>query len=210
MDFHTWLLYTTVALVAILSPGPAVLLAINNSIKYDMLAVAFSTLGNVFGLFILSSAAMLGLGVVLKTSVVLFTLFKVFGAIYLIYIGIKQFRNLTNIFESVNLNTQKSVTHYVAIFKKGFLICITNPKPIIFFTALFPLFLKPQAPLMPQFFILTFTFMILSYTTLISYAFFARSLKSWFSTHHRVSWFNRISGAIFIGLGVGLLGLERK
>lgn len=91
MDFHTWLLYTTVALVAIVSPGPAVLLAINNSIKYDMLAVAFSTLGNVLGLFILSSAAMLGLGVVLKTSVVLFTLFKVFGAIYLIYIGSSSF-----------------------------------------------------------------------------------------------------------------------
>lgn len=210
MDFHTWLLYTTVALVAIISPGPAVLLAINNSIMYDMKAVAFSTLGNVLGLFILSSAAMLGLGVVLKTSIVLFTLFKVFGAIYLIYIGIKQFRNLTNIFESVNLNTQKSAMHYLAIFKKGFLICITNPKPIIFFTALFPLFLTPQSPLMPQFFILTFTFMILSYVTLISYAFFTRSLKSWFGTHHRATWFNRISGAIFIGLGLGLLGLERK
>lgn len=210
MDFHTWLLYTTVALVAIVSPGPAVLLAINNSIKYDMLAVAFSTLGNVLGLFILSSAAMLGLGVVLKTSVVLFTLFKVFGAIYLIYIGVKQFRNLTNIFDSLTLSGQKSASHYWAIFKKGFLICITNPKPIIFFTALFPLFLNPQAPLLPQFFILTLTFMILSYTTLISYAFFARSLKSWFGTHQRATWFNRISGAIFIGLGLGLLGLERK
>ena len=52
--------------------------------------------------------------------------------------------------------------------------------------------------------------MILSYTTLISYAFFARSLKSWFGTQQRATWFNRISGAIFIGLGIGLLGLERK
>ena len=210
MDFHTWLLYTTVAFVAILSPGPAVLLAINNSITHDMKAVAFSTLGNVLGLFVLSSAAMLGLGVLLNTSIILFTSLKIIGAVYLIYIGVKQFRNIANIFNTVNLNAKKSSTHYIAIFKKGFLICITNPKPIIFFTALFPLFLKPEAPLVAQFFILTLTFMVLSFSTLMSYAFFARSLKSWFLTNNRATWFNRISGAIFVALGLGLLGMERK
>ena len=86
MELHTWGLFVTVAMVAIASPGPAILLAINNSVMYDMKAVALSTLGNILGLFTLSSAAMLGLGVVLKTSAVLFMLFKIFGALYLIYI----------------------------------------------------------------------------------------------------------------------------
>ncbi|MDD2383595.1 MAG: LysE family translocator [Sulfurospirillaceae bacterium] len=210
MDFHTWLLYTTVALVAIISPGPAVLLAINNSIKYDLRSTAFSTLGNILGLFILSAAAMLGLGVVLNTSLILFTAFKIIGAFYLIYIGWKQLRNINNIFANVNLEGQKSKKEYFSIFKRGFLVCITNPKPIIFFTALFPLFLNPESSLVSQFFILTFTFMILSFSTLMSYAFFARSLKKWFSTHHRARWFNRVSGAIFVALGLGMLGLERR
>ena len=210
MDLHTWLLYTTVAFIAIVSPGPAVLLAINNSIKYDMTAVVFSSLGNILGLFILSAAAMLGLGVVLNTSLLLFTAFKIIGALYLIYIGWKQLRNISNIFANVNLEGKKSKKEYFSIFKRGFLICITNPKPIIFFTALFPLFLNPESSLMSQFFILTFTFMAISFTTLMSYAFFARSLKTWFSTNHRARWFNRVSGAIFVALGLGMLGLERR
>ncbi|MDD3342537.1 MAG: LysE family translocator [Sulfurospirillaceae bacterium] len=210
MDLHTWLLYTTVAFIAIVSPGPAVLLAINNSIKYDITAVVFSSLGNILGLFILSAGAMLGLGVVLNTSLLLFTAFKIIGALYLIYIGWKQLRNINNIFANVNLEGQKSKKEYFFIFKRGFLICITNPKPIIFFTALFPLFLNPESSLVSQFFILTFTFMALSFSTLMSYAFFTRSLKKWFSTHHRARWFNRISGAIFVALGLGMLGLERR
>lgn len=210
MELHTWILFVTVAMVAIASPGPAILLAINNSVMYDMKAVALSTLGNILGLFTLSSAAMLGLGVVLKTSAVLFMLFKIFGALYLIYIGVKQFRNLSNMFDAISLNQRKSKSEYFAIFRKGYLVCITNPKPIIFFTALFPLFLNTEAPLLPQFFILTFTFMSLSYSTIMLYAFFAHSLKSWFRPNHRAAWFNRVSGAIFIALGLGLLGLERK
>ncbi len=209
MELHTWFLYVTVALVAIISPGPAVLLAINNSIIHDIKATVFSSFGNVLGLFVLSSAAMLGLGVVLKTSIILFTVFKIAGALYLIYIGVKQFRNLNTIFEQVHLAHTKSAAHYFAIFRKGFLICVTNPKPIIFFTALFPLFLEPTTPIVPQFFILTLTFMVLSFMTLMSYAFFARSLKQWFCTKKRATGFNRVSGAIFIALGFGLLGLKR-
>jgi len=130
--------------------------------------------------------------------------------LYLIYIGVKQFRNLSNVFEKMNLNHQKSKSEYFAIFRKGYLVCVTNPKPIIFFTALFPLFINAEASLVPQFFILTLTFMSLSYMTLMSYAFFAKSLKFWFTQGERATWYNRISGAFFILLGLSLLGLERK
>lgn len=210
MELHTWLLYVTVAFIAIVSPGPAVLLAINNSLIYDLKATALSSFANILGLFILSSAAMLGLGVVLKTSVVLFSIFKIVGALYLMYIGFKQFLNLNTVFEQVHLTHTKSRAHYFMIFRRAFLICVTNPKPIIFFTALFPHFLEPTSPIVPQFFILTLTFMVLSFSTLMGYAFFARKLKGWFSVKNRARWFNRVSGAIFIALGFGLLGLERK
>lgn len=210
MDFHTWVLYISVALVAILSPGPSILLAINNSIMYDLKMVALSSLANILGLFTLSSAAMLGLGVVLYTSAALFTGFKVLGAMYLIYIGIRQFRNLGNAFAGLHVKSKKSKKELFGIFKKAYLVCVTNPKPIIFFTALFPLFMDINAPILPQFFILTFTFMFLSFITLMTYAYFAKTLKSWFSLPHRAIWFNKTSGVLFVGLGIGLLGLERK
>ena len=52
--------------------------------------------------------------------------------------------------------------------------------------------------------------MTLSYITLMGYAFFAKSLKSWFASNNRALWYNRMSGLFFMGLGLGLLGLERK
>jgi len=197
-------------MVAILSPGPSILLAINNSVMYDLKMVALSSLANILGLFTLSSAAMLGLGVVLYTSAALFTGFKVLGAMYLIYIGIRQFRNLSNAFEGFHVKKKKSKKELFGIFKKAYLVCVTNPKPIIFFTALFPLFMDISAPILPQFFILTFTFMFLSFITLMTYAYFAKTLKSWFALPHRAIWFNKISGVLFVALGIGLLGLERK
>lgn len=210
MELHTWLLFTGVALVAIVSPGPAVLLAINNALAHDLKTVALSSLGNVLGLFTLSSAAMLGLGVLLHTSVYLFLSFKIVGALYLIYLGIKQFRNLGNAFTALHVKEKKSKKELFGFFKNGYLICATNPKPILFFTALFPLFMEVNRPILPQFFILTLTFMTLSFMTLMLYAYFARSLKSWFALPQRAAWFNKISGLLFVGLGVGLLGLERR
>lgn len=72
MELHTWLLFVGVALVAIVSPGPAILLAINNALIHDLKAVALSSLGNILGLFTLSSAAMLGLGVLLQRPCIFF------------------------------------------------------------------------------------------------------------------------------------------
>jgi threonine/homoserine/homoserine lactone efflux protein len=210
MDLHTWILFCGVALIAIISPGPAVLLAVNNSLAYDLKTVVFSSLGNILGLFTLSLAAMLGLGVILHTSAMLFLGFKILGAMYLIYIGIKQFRNFNNAFNSLHVKKKKSKKELFRIFQKGYFICVTNPKPIIFFTALFPLFTDVHYPILPQFFILTFTFMFFSFAVLMFYAYFAKRLKSWFSFSHRATWFNKIIGTLFIGLGLGLLGLQRK
>lgn len=210
MELHTWLLFVGVALVAIVSPGPAILLAINTALMHDLKAVALSSLGNILGLFTLSSAAMLGLGVLLHTSVYLFLSFKIIGALYLIYLGIKQFKNFGNAFTTLHVKEKRSKKELFGLFKNGYLICVTNPKPILFFTALFPLFMEVTHPILPQFFILTLTFMTLSFTVLMLYAHFARSLKSWFALPKRVAWFNKISGLLFVGLGLGLLSLERR
>jgi homoserine/homoserine lactone efflux protein len=210
MELHTWILFCGVALIAIISPGPAILLAVNNALIYDLKAVVFSSLGNILGLFTLSLGAMLGLGVVLHTSAMLFLGFKILGAMYLIYIGIKQFRNFHNVFNSLHVQNKKSKKELFSIFRKGYFICVTNPKPIIFFTALFPLFTDINYPLLPQFLILTFTFMFFSFVVLMSYAYFAKRLKSWFAFSSKAIWLNKIIGALFIGLGLGLLGLQRK
>jgi len=208
LDLHSWYLFTTVAFLTIISPGPAILLAINNGLMHNMRGVAVSSLANILGLFCLSSISMLGLGAILQTSSTLFLIMKVMGASYLIYMGIKQFRNLSNVFDGNN--GVKIEKNSWKVFRKGFLVSVTNPKPIVFFTAIFPIFLNPSAALMPQFFTMTFTFMLLSFATLMSFAHFAKYFKFWFSNEKRARIFNRISGSIFVMLGLGLLRVENK
>jgi hypothetical protein len=68
MDLSTWLLFSSIALVATISPGPAVLLSVTNSLTHGFTKSIFSSLGNITGIFVVSSATALGLGAVLQRS----------------------------------------------------------------------------------------------------------------------------------------------
>jgi len=204
MEFTTWLLFVAVAFIAIVSPGPATLLTISNSLTHGTRSVYLSALGNETGIFILSLSAILGLGVILQTSAVLFLIIKVLGAAYLIYLGIRQWRSKTNLFSQTKASSKLSKSH-AHFFREGFLIAVTNPKAVLFFTALFPQFINLNSALLPQFFLMTFTFMALSFLTLVTYGKLAFKAKNWFSTQRRVKWFNRTVGSMFVAIGVGLL-----
>jgi threonine/homoserine/homoserine lactone efflux protein len=95
-----------------------------------------------------------------------------------------------------------------AVFLQGLLIALTNPKAILFFTALFPQFLRSDRALAPQFLILTSTFMVLSFTTLMTYGWLAHAASAWFADEGRSAWFNRCTGGLFLTLGLGLLRLK--
>jgi len=212
MELATWFLFMAVGFAAVASPGPAILLAISNSVRFGIFQVFLSTLGNITGLFILSTAAILGLGAILKTSTTLFLLVKLVGSAYLIYLGIKQWRTKSNFFDQATQtsNTNKSgkvksgKRHYI----EGFLIAMTNPKAILFFTALFPQFINTEKSLIIQFFIMTLTFMAMSFICLMTYGLLASKAKSWFSQGNRTTWFNRVLGSVFIVIGAGVLTLK--
>jgi threonine/homoserine/homoserine lactone efflux protein len=209
MQLSTWLIFSGFALIYTLSPGPAVLLSVTNSIMHGFLKSIFSSFGNIIGIFIVSSVAVLGLGAILQTSVLLFTLLKLFGAVYLIYLGIRQWRSKQNIFMK-NFNSFQADRGKLKSFIQGLIVAISNPKSILFFTALFPQFVDISRPIAIQFFILTMTFMLFSFLSLIIYALSAHSVRSWFSRGNRASWYNRVSGAIFISFGLGMLQMKNR
>ena len=209
MNIDTLLIYTVVAFFYITSPGPAIVLAIINGMRANMKTVMLSSFANVLGLFILSTASIFGLGVLFKTSSNLFLLVKVVGALYLIYLGIKFLFNKSSfdIDENTEKEKNKSKKSY---FLESFFLAITNPKPILFFTAIFPQFLNMQNNIMPQFFILTGIFLLISFISLCAYAYLAKRSKKWLSNKNRLTWFSRITGGMFIGLGVGILQLKNS
>jgi threonine/homoserine/homoserine lactone efflux protein len=209
MFFSTWIIYAAVAMAAIICPGPAVFLAISNSVTFGWRRVAFSSLGNVLGLLVVSSLAMAGLGALMKTSATVFTAIKLLGAGYLIYMGLRQWRSRGSLFTQDHGHAGGDDRSDRQLFVQGLLIALTNPKAILFFTALFPQFLRSDLSLAPQFLILTTTFMGFSFLILMLYGLVANAARGWFAEESRAMWFNRVTGSLFLALGLGMLRLSR-
>jgi len=110
MTLSLWLAYAGVALLAIASPGPAVVLAIHNSVTHGLPAALMSSVGNIVGIGALSLAATLGLGALLHTSATLFIALKLIGALYLIWLGIKQFLSVRTLPEAAQPGGRRAVS----------------------------------------------------------------------------------------------------
>ena len=208
MNAATWFSFVVIAVMTTLTPGPATLLALSNSVRLGARPAFWSSLGNASGLLLVSTLTFSGLGVLLDVSASLFALLKGMGAIYLIYLGTRMWRNKTL---SPGLHTGKmpGTALKSQIFMQGLMIALTNPKAIIFFMSIFPLFLNPAAPLFSQFILLTLTFStcaILSHTVYIT---LALPISRGLSLPSRMQWFNRSIGTLFALLGLGLLGAQR-
>ncbi len=210
MNLHTALAYAAVAGLAIVSPGPAILLALRNSLTHGARAAVWSSLGNISGVFCVSAAAMVGLGVLLNSSATLFGAAKILGALYLFYIGIRHLFGHTSVVSAANHQAaEPGGASAGKLYREAFLIAITNPKAILFFTALFPQFINTQARLLPQFFALTGIFMIMSFSILMVYALLGARAKALLDRTAFAGWVNRIVGTVFLSFGVALLALRR-
>jgi homoserine/homoserine lactone efflux protein len=209
MPLSTWLLFCGVALLATFAPGPGVLLAISSSVAVGARKTMFSSLGNAAGLFIVSGAATAGMGALLAVSASAFLAVKVVGAAYLVYLGIKQWRSAPLRLDAHAGSAQPPHTAG-KLFLQGLGVAVTNPKAILFFTALFPQFLTPGESLVLQTVLLTATFTALA---LVSHAFYVglfRSLRRFLTEARHLRLFNRISGGLFVLLGLSLLRLRNR
>ena len=211
MDSHSILTFTLVAAIAIASPGPATLMAINNSLAHGQRSAIWSSLGNASGLFCLSSAAMLGLGALLASSEWLFNAVKFIGAGYLFYLGIRQlFKKGPMLPDGIQNDLKESRPTRSKLYKAAFLTAVTNPKATMFFTALFPQFIDQSTALLPQFLILTSIFMALSVSSLSLYAALASRAKGVLTRPALSRWVSRVVGSTFIGFGAAILTMRRQ
>lgn len=202
-----WSLFCALSLVTAFTPGPAVLLAVSNAATLGARRALLSSAGNAAGVFVVAITALLGLGALLQASATAFTLLKVGGAVYLVHLGIRQWRSpapLASKAPSISADGDAW-----RLFGQGVLVAATNPKSILFFTALLPQFMQPQSPFWRQGLLLTATFAACTVLSHLCYVAAARHLRRWLG-EARGRWWQRASGALFIGLGLGLLGLRRQ
>ncbi len=212
VTWSNWLVFCGVSLFMAFTPGPAVLLAVSNSVSVGPRRAMWGSLGNAAGVFLVSAIAMAGLGVLLSSSAAAFMALKLAGAAYLVYLGIRQWRSGANAFADTwrGAEPQGAPPAALRLFGHGLTVALTNPKSILFFSALFPQFLRPEAPVAEQFFVLTATFAVLTVLSHAFYVLLARGMKRSLCDPRRVRLFSRVSGTAFVLLGLGLLRLRNR
>ena len=207
MTLTTYLLYVAAVALLILTPGPTMLMCMTNALNHGPRKAMTSVAGSVSAVLCVMLLSAMGLGALLAASEAAFTVAKVMGAVYLIYLGIKTFRSDAAVLD--DRTTPASSTQRRSFFLKGFLVGASNPKAVLFFAAFFPQFLHPAAPFVPQFAILALTFMAFEFTVLTACALDVSRIAPVLRSGRVVRWFNHISGGLFTLMG-GLLLLTRR
>ena len=203
MNLHTWLIFAGSVILLTASPGPNALLALSHGVKHGLKNTFATICGSLLAFIILMAASLAGIGAIMASSVWLFKTIRWLGAAYLIYLGIKMWHSTPK--EVVADEIESSDKSKVVLFRKGFLVAISNPKIIIFFTSFFPQFINPAYPQLQQMVILAVTFVSLELSWQLLYAGGGNKVSGWIKTPERQRIIDRVSGSLFVAAGTLLL-----
>jgi homoserine/homoserine lactone efflux protein len=206
MELPLWLFFVGTVFILAITPGPSVLLATANSMKHGKGKTLGTIAGDLTANLCQIILASIGLATIVVSSGTLFQAIKWLGVAYLIYTGISKIVSKPQIHLETEAQGKGS---FSKLFLEGFLMSAANPKAIVFFAALFPLFLNNAAPIIPQIAILAITFLTIDGLSLFTYATFAEQLKSYLEDQEKVHLQNRIVGALLILSGILLSMVKR-
>ncbi|GAB2846720.1 LysE family translocator [Microbacterium insulae] len=199
------LAFTLAAVVLIVIPGPSVLFTIGRALALGRIGGLLSVLGNALGLLPVIGLVALGVGGVVAQSIVLFTIVKVAGAGYLIYLGVQAIRHRYRAAEQASgALPSRSAWRQLG---EGFVVGITNPKTIAFFVAVLPQFVDLSAGAVPlQMIQLGLVFFGIALVSDGAWALAAAGARSWFGrSPKRIARLSATGGGLMIGLGGILL-----
>ena len=208
MTLATLLVFSLVALIAIITPGPTVLLALANGSRHGVRRALPGMLGAVLSDFVLVGAVALGLGALLAASEFWFSVVKWAGAAYLAWLGLRMLRS-----QGGSLSAPEGdggVDGYSArtVLFKSFLVAVTNPKGYLFCSALLPQFIDPAAAQAPQYIAIALVFALIDFLVMLAYA-FAGSRAARLLRGRAVLWLDRLCGGMLLALA-GSLAFYRR
>lgn len=192
----------TVCLLGAMSPGPSMAVVVRNAIFKGRYNGILTSIGHGIGISIYATFAVLGLGLIIKNNLYVFTLLKIISIVFLIFIGIKSLFNK----EKLNLEKKDEKENTIS-FLEGFSISILNPKILVWFTVIFSQFIRPTDVIEYSLILITTAGIVdmlwyISLTLFISSSHFKRILKN------QVNLIQYIIGFSFIIIG-GLLFIEQ-
>jgi threonine/homoserine/homoserine lactone efflux protein len=202
MAIEIWWLYVTAVFLVSATPGPNMLHVMVQSIHHGPRRALASMAGLMTAVLLCLFASAAGLGALLKASPELYDVLRYAGVAYLAWLGIKAWRSPVSDAQAQDVVPLSRRALYCAGLATG----LSNPKLIIFAAALFPQFLDPAQPFVPQLVILVVTFVVIETFWYGAYTLGGRSLARWLAPANRQRLFNRATGVMFVGFGAVLLG----
>lgn len=207
MPLDLWLAFVAASTALLLIPGPTVLLVLSYALSKGRSVAVASAAGVALGDLVAMTASLAGLGALVAASATLFTALKWVGAAYLIWLGIRLLRSAP----SGGLDTVSAGRDVTArsVFSHTAGVTALNPKSIAFFIAFVPQFLRPEAPLIPQFFILIATFVTLAGLNAMAYALLADRLRRVIGRPQVITTLTRTGGVTLVLMGLATALLRR-
>jgi threonine/homoserine/homoserine lactone efflux protein len=202
------LTFAAVTLVVLVIPGPSVLFVIGRAVALGRRAGLATVAGNASGAYLQVTAVALGVGAIVERSVRVFTVLKLLGACYIVYLGvqaIRQRRTLALDAAIVPRSTRRIVLD-------GFVVGATNPKGAVFFAAVLPQFAAPAAGHVPlQLLTLGLVVIAIGLLSDSAWAVVAGTARNWFArSPRRLASVGGTGGLLMIGLGVRLALTGRR
>lgn len=208
IDPAKFILFVGVSWALILAPGPDMLYVITRGVTQGRQAGMLSAVGVICGILVHTTAAAFGLTLILQSSAIAFLVVKYLGAIYLIYLGVKAWREKS----TFTVQTSRTSVSLRKVFWQGVVSNVLNPKIAIFFLAFLPQFVErggDQVSLQMVFLGLTFAFFGLSFLLVVGYS--SGTIGSWLTRRPQYAQsLQRLAGGILIGLGIRLALTERQ
>lgn len=206
MSFELWLTFVAASTALLLIPGPTVLLVLTYALTQGRKVAIATAAGVALGDFVAMSASLVGLGALVLASATLFAALKWIGGAYLVWLGVKLLRARPAGGFGVGTGADLPAR---GVFGHAAAVTALNPKSIAFFIAFVPQFLRPEAPLAPQFAILIATFVTLAAANALAYALLADRMRARIRQPGTRLWLNRAGGTALIGMGVLTAALRR-
>jgi threonine/homoserine/homoserine lactone efflux protein len=208
ISIETLSIFFMASVLLALAPGPDNIFVLTQSALYGKASGFFVTLGLCTGLVVHTTAVAFGVAAIFQASALAFTLLKISGACYLLYLAWQAFRAHST---KLAMKQGKGLTPG-KLYSRGIIMNITNPKVSIFFLAFLPQFADPaRASLTLQLISLGGVFIVATILIFGTIALLAGALGQWFSRSDKaLIIMNRVAGTTFVGLALKLAISDRR
>ena len=207
MSFAPWITFVIAGSLIAVSPGSGAVLSMSHGLAYGLRKASATVVGLQLGLLLVFAIAGAGVGSLLLASELAFNIVKTVGALYLVWLGVGQWRA-----QAAPVAAKAAARQAPAYGKRvltGFLTNATNPKGIIFMVAVLPQFIAHDAPLLPQLAILGATMVTIDTIVMHGYALLASSMQRFFRDAGALKKQNRFFGGVLMLMGGALFFVRR-